>query len=500
MRKRLPLTGTYNTRPVTGALTGALAIADIAIADVAICDNINQGSSKDFRALNCHQITVTDKVAQSKRLYLVKRPGFAANTTPRAGHIGNAIHVWTGQGTGTKVMSAFGNTNFKLFDGTTDKGDGTGKATFITETSVSGTPTIRITSDDNSAWWWQDGGTLTKITDAQFPSNDSRTITGPISALDGYDFVMDITGRIYNSDLNSVSAYTGDSYVTANSIPDVGVAAIRHRNTIIGFCKEHFDVFRNAGNPTGSPLGRVEELSQLIGLVNQHAVDTVRDTVYFVGSTKGANIALYSYNGGQIQKHSTPEVEMALAIAGPSNISITKLGFYGRHYVVVSASSSTYAYCIEEDNWGEWTGAQFWYKADGVVSGSATVNYAISNDSTGGKVFVLNPANLTYQDDGTTFAARIQTAKWDDGNNQRKFMSELSVVADMEDSESLLQISWSDNDYMSSTTARTVDLSDERPKLTRCGSFRRRSFLLAHISNTPMRIEALEANVEQGNN
>jgi hypothetical protein len=495
---RLALTGVYNTRPGTGALTGALAIAGIAIAGVAIAGNSNQGSAKDHRLLNCLQITETDENAKSKRLYVVKRPGFAAHTTPRAGTIGNAIHVWAGQGTGTKVMSAFGGTNFKLFDGTTDSGDGTGKATFITETRISGTANLTITSDDNTAWFYPDGGSLTKITDAHFPANDSRTITGPMVHLDGYAFQMDTTGRIYNSDLNSLSAWTANSYVTANSVPDIGIAAWRHGSTIIGFCKTHFDVFRNAGNPTLSPLGRIEELSKLIGLANQHCVEDVRDVVYFVGTTEGANLALYSYNGGQLQKHSDPEIEAALAIAGPSNISLSMDGFYGRHFVLVIASSSTYAYCIEEDNWWEVTGTQYWYKTSGVVSGSSTVVYAISNDSTSGKVYIHNPANLTYQDDGVTYAATIQTAKWDGGNNRRKFLSRLDVIGDQETSTSELQISWSDDDYMTFSTPRSVDLSQSRPRLNRCGSFHRRAFKLSHVSNTSMRLEALEPQIEQG--
>jgi hypothetical protein len=311
MEKRIPLAGVYNTRPGTGALSGSSGVVGVGVVGVMIVGNGNVGSSKDHRMINRLQITETDPIAGTKRLYVPKRPGFAALNTPRTGHVGNAILVWAGQGTGVKVMTAFGNTDFKLFDGTTDKGDGTGKATAITETRVSGTPTLFITSDDNKGWTYQDGGSLTNINDADFPGNASRTIVGPFAHLDGYPFVMDTTGRLYNGDLNSATAWTANSYVTG--IPDVGIGCFRHRNTIIAFHKEHYDVYRNAGNAAGSPLSEIEELSRSIGCISAHAVTTIRDTLYWIGTTKGANLALYSHDNGAVQKLSTPEQEAALA-------------------------------------------------------------------------------------------------------------------------------------------------------------------------------------------
>lgn len=496
--KRIPFTGAYNTRPGTLALTGTSGVCGIAVCGVSICGKTNQPSDKDHRLINCFHITETDQNAQTKRIYIVKRAGPQTSNTPNTGHVGNAIHVWNGQGTGTKIMSAIGNTDFALFDGTTLKGSGTGKATAITETSVSGTPTLTISSTDSTGWYYQDGGSVTKISDSDYPGNASRTTTGPIVHMDGYAFQMDTTTRVYNSDLNSVTAWTANSYLTANSMPDVGVACWRHRDLIIGFCKEHLDIFRNVGNPTGSPLRRIDELSQKIGCINQDAITEVRDQVYFIGSTKGSNLALYSFNGGEITKHSKSEIEAALSIAGPTNITITKLGMYGRHFVVICASSSTYAYCIEEDSWSEWSGIQLWYKADGVGSGSSIVNYMVSKAIASGKVYVLNPANIAYTDDGNTLTATIQTAKLDMGTARHKFWHRLDVIGDQQTAASTLSIAWSDDDYQTTSSPRTVDLSVTRPNLTRCGRSRRRSYLLAHSANTAMRVEALELDFEVG--
>jgi hypothetical protein len=497
MEKRIPLTGVYNTRPGTGALSGSSAISGIGVSGVMICGNGAVGSAKDHRMINRLQITEKDQYS-GVRLYVPKRPGFAALNTPRTGHVGNAIRVWAGQGTGTKVMTCFGNTNFKLYDGTTDKGDGTGKATGITETSISGTATLFISSDDSKGWTYQDGGSMSNINDADFPGNASRTLAGTFAHMDGYPFIMDTTGRVYNGDLNSASAWTANSYITANSVPDVGMGVVRNRNLLIGFCKGHYDVFRNAGNAAGSPLSRVEELSRNIGCIGNDAVTVVRDTVYWIGTTKGANLALYSFDNGAVQKLSTSEQEAAFAIAGVSAISITKVGFYGRHFIIVCASSSTFAYCVEENNWHEWNGVQLWFKSDGVASSSSVLNYSISRNSTSGKVYVLNPASVVYQDDGVSYTALVQTPIWDNGTKRRKFVADVTVIGDQEEASATLYVSYSDDDYQTFSMPRSVDMSAERPFVSRLGSPRKRAYRLSDSANAAMRLEAIETNFTEG--
>lgn len=495
---RLPLTGVYNTRPGTVVLSGTSGVVGIGIVGLMVVGQANQGSAKDHRLMNCLQITESDPNSKSKRLYVVDRPGFVASTTPRTGHIGNAIHVWAGQGSGGKVMSAFGNTNFTLYDGATSKGTGTGKATGITETSVSGTATLFISSSDSTAYTYQDGGSLTTISDADFPGA-TRTLAGTFAHLDGYPFIMDSTGRIYNGDLNSASAWTSASYITANSVPDVGVGVVRLRNTLVGFCKTHFEVFRNAGNPSGSPLSRIEELTQNIGCVSADAITKLRDTIYFCGSTEGGNLAVYSYDGGSPNKLSTPEVDAVLEIAGAANINLSIVGYFGRHHLYVNASSSTFVFCIEENGWYEVSGVTaLWHKTSGLQAGSSTVTYAISKVSTSGKVHVINPGAIAYADDGFSYAAYVQTTKWDAGNSRRKFINRLDVVGDQQTSSTTLHVAWYDDDYQTRSATRSVDISDERPNLTRCGATRRRAFVLTHTA-CGARLEALELDYEVGN-
>ncbi len=509
-RKRLAFSGVYNTRPggvqVLSASSGVVGIGIVGVMVVGRGGDV--GSFKDYRLLNCLPVTQADALTKSSRIYIVNRPGFADSSTPAAGSIGTAIHVWAGQGSGDKVMSCFGGTNSTLYDGTTSKGTISGKARGITETSISGTATLAIASTDNTGWYYQNGGSATEITDSDWPG-DSRTMVGNFAHMDGYAFIMDSTGRIYNSDVNSITSWTAGAFITANAIPDVGIGVVHHRNTIVAFCRQHIETLRNAGNPSGSPLAKAEELTHRVGCVNSDAITETADVIYFAGGTEG-HVGIYSYNAGTLTKLSPPELDMALTVAGASNISLTSLSFYGRHFVVIIALTSTFVYCIEERNWHEWVGnVQLWYKASGVTVAGTVVNYTVSNDSTSGKVYILNSAATTYQDSGSTLSWSIQTPNWDDGTYLRKRFNRVGVVGDMngyvppEGDEigdsgdtTAIFISWYDDDYQNASTGRAVTLAAKKQELTRCGTARRRAFVISGSANVATRLEALELDYE----
>lgn len=491
---RVPLTGSYNTRiPEAGALTSSSGVVGTGIVGSMIVGLAYRGSDKDTRYVNCLVTTISDVITGTKRLYVVKRPGFVVNTTPAAGSIGTAIHVWVAKGSGSDVISAFGSTNSTIYNGTTSLGAITGKANGITETVLAGTATLVISSTDSTAWYYPNGGSLTKIADADFPGNAGKTTVGTFAHLDGYAFIMTSDGLIYNSDLNSVTAWTANNFLSANEYPDTGVGLIRFRNTIVAFGKESLEVYKNAGNAAGSPLTRLPEYSQLIGCISADAITSIKDTVFFCGSTKQGVISLYAYDGQKATPVSPPEISAQLTIAGPSNVTITSMGFYGRHFVVCQASNTTFVYCIEENGWHEWTSTEpLWYKADGVVNGTTMVCYTVSNVSTSGKVFVFNPAATSYQDNGAAFTATIQTSKLDLGNSLRKSWGKMNIVGDQVTSTSSLGITWSDDDYQNYATVQTVDMSGSHPNLSRTGSSRRRNWVLTHSGNTSMRLEALD--------
>lgn len=499
-RMRYAFSGGYNTRSSSvNSLSSSSGIVGVGIVGVMIVGLSSRSSDKDRRFINCCPMTMADNIKGEKQLYTVRRPGFAVNNTPATGNIGTAVHVWAGQGTGGKVISAFGATNSTIYDGTSSLGAITGKATAITETLISNVANLAITSTDSTGWFYPTGGALTQITDGQFPGNAGQTLAGTFAHMDGWPFIMTTNARLHNGDLNSLSAWTLDQYAPVDQIPDIGVGCTRHRQTIMAFCKQHFEVFRNAGNSSGSPLGRIEELTQLIGCTSYEGITQISDTVFFSGTSKQGNISIYKYDGGKAVPVSPPEIDQQLVLSGPSNIFLSSIGFYGRSFVVVLASNTTFVYCLEENNWHEWSSTvPLWYKTAGVSSGATMVNYAVTNLNTGGKVYVFNPSAATYQDDGVAYTALIQTEKLNFGNSKRKFLHAIEVLSDQETSTSDLSVAWSDDDYQTFNTPQTVDLTSDHPTLRRCGTFRNRSFKLSHSANTPMRLQGMDLTMTEG--
>ena len=510
MRKtlRLPLTNNYNTRvSAVGSLPTSAAIAGVAVAGVAIAGTSAQSTSKDARFINCFKRSVTDEASGETRRYLIKRCGFAAHSTIRAGHIGNAIRVWSGQGTGTKVITAFGNQDSSIYDDgtrlTTNNSDTTiitGKATGITETVLSGTPTLAISSSDGTGWYYQNAGTVTKITDAQFPGNNSKTLAGTFAHMDGFAFILDTNGDLWNSDLNSITSWTATGYIPAGIYPDKGVAAIRWKRFIIAFGAQSMEFFRNAGNSSGSPLSRVEELAQKVGAISADAISEIGDNVFFVGPAPEGGLSLFQFDGS-LSRVSNPEIDALMLLMGNGNISVTTFRDVGLSFVLVNGGGLTYAYCVEEKFWFQMTGSSevLWTKCAGLSVASAQATYAISSLSSSGKLFNINPLSRGYVDNGSAFTAVAQLQTLDPGAGAFCAYEDLNLAADTESGTSTLTVSKSDDDYGSFTTLGTVDLTSSVKRITRMGGTKLpRAYKFEHSDNTPFRIQEARLTVNVG--
>jgi hypothetical protein len=503
-RVRIPAGNTYSNRSSSSGITaGQSAIAGFAIVGNTVVGAVGN-IGKDARLVNCLIELQTDPLSNSAKAYLVKRPGWATATTPQSGSVGNDLLVWTGQGSGTKVISAFGATNSSIYDGTTRLTTNagvttaiTGKCTGLSETFVTTTPTIAITSSDSTAWSYADGGTVTKIADADFPGNNGYTLAGTFVHMDGYACVMTTDGKLWASDLNTLTGWTATSFDSANAYPDRGIGAYRHRNEIMCFGTESVQFFYNAGL-TPFPFAKNITATQKIGAISSTAIGQISDTIFWVGSTPQGGLSVYQYDNG-LSRISTPDIDAQLILSGTSLISLTTVRFYGRSFVLVVLQGQTFAYCLEDKAWHEWFGEKtLWHKIVGVSIGSSLVNYAISTVETSGKVYSMSPISLVFSDDGVAYTARAQTAYMDFGSFARKTFSELDVIGDLEETSSTLTISYTDDDYQTFKIAGTVDMSSSIRRVRRMGMSRKRAFSLSHSDASQFRIEALELSVEAG--
>src|SRR5258708_11706407 len=285
---RFPLGGSYNTRvSATNVLSSSSGIVGVGVVGIMIVGLAGVTTTKDQRIVNVFAEKVLNPYTGKITIYTVKRPGFAAAMTPQSGSIRTAILVWTGSA--SKIISAFGTVNSTLYNSTTALGTITGKSTGLTETFVgTNVATVVSSSTDSTAWYYDvPTAVATKITDVDFPGNAGETLVGTFAHMDGYAFIMDAKGRVWNSDLNSITSWTAASFVSANSYPDAGVAVIRSGNKILAMGAESVQFYYNNPNGTGalSPLSRIETMTQKVGCVSADAIRQLENGVYWGGSS-----------------------------------------------------------------------------------------------------------------------------------------------------------------------------------------------------------------------
>src|SRR4051812_12038675 len=197
---RVPMVGPYDTRfSAVNASDSTSGYVGVGIVGLMVVGKTTQSTDKDARYINAFVQTVSDPIYGRKKVYAVKRPGFATGFTPAAGEKGYAVIVWSGQGSGQKVISAFGATNSTIYDSTTSLGAITGRCTGLTESVVgTTTPTIFITSNDSTGWYYDTvTAVVTKITDVDFPGNAGKTLAGTFSHLKGFACQLTADGFLH---------------------------------------------------------------------------------------------------------------------------------------------------------------------------------------------------------------------------------------------------------------------------------------------------------------
>ena len=494
---RIPLASSYDTRvSAVNAADSTSGYVGVGIVGLMIVGKSTQASDKDTRYVNCYQIEVDDPQTGKKKMKTVKRPGYGTQSTPASGKKGYQVMVWTGNGAGTTVISAFDTPNSTIYSATSSLGAISGVCSGITETFVGTTPTLTITSTDSTAWYFDSA--LAQITDGQFPGNAGKTIVGTFAHIDGFACILTEDSQLWASDNGSVTAWTANSFGNANSMPDKSIGAFRWRNYIMALGRESCEFWQNAGR-TPFPLVRVDAMTLKVGAVHADAVVSITDTFWWAGSTDKGGLSVFQWDGS-ISRVSPPAIDSALILAGASNITLSVQREYGVSVIMVKAGPLTYAYVPETKRWHERSSTTpLWTKTAASSVGGTMVNYAVSNVSTAGKVFLQNQASQVFTDNGVAYSARVQQPNMDLGTMKKKFWEEIELVHDVETSASDITLAYTDDDFASFVTVGTQDLSEERCRWTRLGSSRRRGWVWIHSAETPMGLYLAEGRATIGN-
>lgn len=344
---------------------------------------------------------------------------------------------------------------------------------------------------------------VAKIIDVDFPSQ----IVGQFVEMDGYVFIGTQNGRIYNSDLNSVSAWSSSSFASANQATDGGAGLAKLKDQILAFGANSIEYWYNAGNAAGSPLSRTARAVTGIGAVVSAAIPDISliaegyGRLAFCSGLGGSGTSVYLFDGFAPAKISNGPVEDVLRSIGPGVIS-----FYRdikSTYVVISVASGSskinLRYCIETGLWddGGFSNVMRFCPGTSKAIGFDGDSVAIEMDGTSGKVFEIGRSGY-IADNGVDFTLTCQTSRINFGTNRRKFVRCIRFVGDKQDS-GVATLEYSIDDFATFVTLGTFDMTSMNPTINRPHSFvGGASYRLTHSAATLFRAEALEFEFEIG--
>jgi hypothetical protein len=346
-----------------------------------------------------------------------------------------------------------------------------------------------------------DSSAISEITDTDHPIKKATAEWSPpgVVALDGYFFIIgnydaadsseDSYSRIYNCDLGDPSSWTATNFIASNKAGKLVYLAKHHRH-IVAFGRAGIEFFYNAGNPVGSPLANRLDTSYDVGLVtspldgsndNVHSrVVPYGDQLFFVGRPHRGGIGIYVLDNFQPRRISSPAIDRLLT---ENSVIRGILSFNNKDFLIVNASPSdnfSLVYDIAENMWYEW---------------SVNYNRGVSGD----KIAISSSATLWdasgVQDAGSNYDFELYLPKFNqlpgiqgDTRGLRKFLRQIGIESDFPGSETLLEVSYSDDDYQTFSAARTLDLNNKFKKIHRWGNFYDRAFKLSYTGSNNFKL------------
>lgn len=343
--------------------------------------------------------------------------------------------------------------------------------------------------------------TCTQVVDADMPTPHQPY---PVY-LNGYIFLIEAnSGNIWNSDNDDPTAWTAGSFIQAEINSDYALRLIKAKNYLVCLGRNSAEYFWDAGNATNSPLSRNDSPVRSVGYLT--GLCTIADTTYFVGQDEKSNVMVYAINSFKIEPISNSVVNRTLEAFSStqnskSNVTLGTDGYAisvdGHTFYVLVTPQTTWVYDVTDKFWYEWKGSSgTGLKIEGVwgMTGGGTY-VAIQNQT---YVSILAPS--VYQDFGVSFTCRYTTEPNNHGTMNWKTLNRLGIQCSRYQTtgSSLVYVSWSDTDWATSATQRSINIFSISPYITRGGKYRVRSYRIEYTDNYPFWGTGLELNLNIG--
>lgn len=449
-------------------------------------------STKDQQFINFFSESIKAPITGANQIYLQQRAGLVMAQATAAGE-GRGVYYYN-----SSIFAVVGNTLYRNGVALQVLSTSTGPIGFQ---EYAGSARYLIVLDGVSGWVISLTNVVTQITDPDFPTPH----VVQAAYLDGYLLVAKTnTDDIYNCVLDNPFSWLPGDFITAEMFPDAIVALCRQNNYVVALGSQTIEYFYDTGVFPGTPLARNASALHQIGCSAPRSMVQVEEQVIFAGQTATGGRSVWLMSGFTPQEIGIEPVRISLDAEGTNITNV--VGFCvrskGHRFYVLSLTNITWVYDFEEQMWHRWTNA----------SGAGNFNCRHASDyPTGSPILLDNLTGALYFLDGTVstdYVAGVTTSiksvavssKMDFGSMNRKFMHRFTLLADVPAASGAASysIEWSDDDYQTWSTIRTVTIDDTMPSLTQLGSFRRRAFRLTYTQPYPMRLQGFEIDLNAG--
>jgi Phage stabilisation protein len=454
-------------------------------------------TTKDYRLLNFVGEVIdvpgqSNNSPSSKEFYTRTRPGLTTVYTITSSSSPKGTYNWNGH-----IMSVIGGTVY--YDGTllqvlpASSGGDVGWTEFLDST---GTRKLVMVDGTYGYVFTAYNAAPTQIVDADFPTPH---VANPVF-MDGYLYLAKAnTQDIYNSDLDNPAVWTAGNFISAEMYPDTIQCLSKNNNYLYAVGQTTIEYFYDAGNATGTPLARHDAAVQQFGTEAPRSVIQTDKEVFLIGDTGAGGRTVWAIDGFKASEIGSATVKTALDAEGTS-ITTTKAfsirTLNQKFYVFTLPSSGrTFAYSSDSKDWYEWTFTYPTYYSTDYTTGSP-----VAQVFTGSQTIIAKFDATTFADVGSQLTGTITTPRMDFGTIDRKRCDLLVIVGDAPNGASnvALGVQWSNDDYQTLSTSRTLYLNPSYSGIFRLGMFRRRSYKFTYNQPYPWRAEGMEITVNKG--
>lgn len=453
--------------------------------------------NKDARLINMMVELYQSPDQDYNKAFVKSRPGLSLAYNTTAG-TARGIYYWVVSGVGYAI-SVVGNkvySNSTLLQTITTSTGDVGFTEFLDSTG-----TVKLVLLDGTKGYIFTSPTVagTEITDTDFPTPH---VPFPVF-LDGYLFVAKAnTQDIYNSDLDNPALWTAGNFMSAEMFPDKIVALTKNNNYIYAVGSNSVEYMYDAANATGSPLARHDSAVQQFGTVAPSSVVPTDNEVIMIGETGNGGHTVWTIDGFKAKEIGIPSIRSVFRAEG-ANLSSARahcVRSSGQKLYVINLTSITLVYSFDTQMWSFWTsgatGAAT-FVARHACDGPNGTPYC--QDFTTGDVYTLSED--TFTDNGTAFLCQVVTPKFDFESLNRKLMSRFALVGDVPTTSGTgnnVTVEWTDDDYTTWSTAKTLSFDYDFPFITQLGVFRRRAFRISYSQPYRLRLEGFEVDINKG--